>query len=186
MPRHRIFALWCEKHVSLLQSAKILYFAPEHSMMLWMRKNGVSCVTADLCEGADLQLDIQATGLPDESYDVVVCNHVLEHVDDFRVALREVFRLLRPNGSLICSFPMDPEVELLDEDPSVVTDEERFRRYGQNDHKRAFGMGARVFLEEAGFSVEEICGEDCPDEVLPVVGPADYDVNRLFWCVKKA
>ena len=84
------------------------------------------------------------------------------------------------------TYNMDPEVELLDEDPGVVTDEERFRRYGQNDHKRVFGMGARVFLEEAGFSVEEICGEDCPDEVLPVVGPADHDINRLFRCVKKA
>ena len=91
----------------------------------------MSCTTADLCEGADLQLDIQATGLPGESYDVVVCNHVLEHVDDFRAALREVFRLLRPNGSLICSFPMVPEVEFLDEDPGVVTDEERFHRYGR-------------------------------------------------------
>ena len=153
-------------------------------MMLWMRRNGVSCVTADLYNEADLKLDIQATGLPDESFDIIVCNHVLEHVDDFRIALRELHRLLRPGGSLICSFPMDPHVELLDEDPEVRTEEERVRRFGQNDHLRVFGMHADRFLEEAGFAVEAICGDECPSEVLPIVGPADYDIDRLFRCVK--
>ena len=184
LPRHRILALWCEEHASLLRRAEILYFAPEYSMMLWMRRNGISCVTADLYGEADLRLDIQATGLPDESYDVIVCNHVLEHVDDFRVVLKELYRILRPGGSLVCSFPMDPNVELLDEDPEVRTEEERVRRFGQNDHLRVFGMHADRFLEEAGFTVEEINGDKCPPEVLPIVGPADYDINRLFRCVK--
>ena len=60
------------------------------------------------------------------------------------------------------------------------------RGYFCNVLSEVLVMVARAFLEDAGFSVEEICGEDCPDEVLPVVGPADYDINRLFWCVKKA
>ena len=142
LPRHRILALWCEEHIDLLRSSKIFYFAPEYSMMLWMRRNGVSCVTADLYNEADLKLDMQATGLPDESLDVIICNHVLEHVNDFRIALGELHRILRPGGSLICSFPMDPDVELLDEDPEVRTEEERVRRFGQNDHLRVFGMHA--------------------------------------------
>ena len=106
----------------------------------------ISCVTANLYGKANLKLDIQKTGLPDESYDVIVCNHVLEHVDDFRKALKEMYRILRPGGSFICSFPMDPKVELLDEDPSVQTEEERLRRFGQNDHLRVFGMKADRFL----------------------------------------
>lgn len=89
-------------------------------MMLWMGRNGISCVTADLYNDADLKLDIQATGLADESFDVIVCNHVLEHVDNCRIALRELHRLLHPGGSLICSFPIDTDVELLDEDPRCV------------------------------------------------------------------
>ena len=184
MPRHRILAHWLEGHMDLLRLGGILYFAPEDAMMRWMRRNGLSRTTADLYGPADLRLDIQATGLPDRSYDVVVCNHVLEHVDDFRVALAEIRRILRPGGSLICSFPMDPKVELLDEDPSVKTPEERLRRFGQNDRLRVFGMGAGALLEQAGFSVEEIRGEDCPEEIMPVVGPADYDANVLFRCVK--
>ena len=184
LPRHRILALWCERHIELLRSAEILYFAPEYSMTLWMNRNGVSCVTADLYAQADLKLDIQATGLPDDSWDVIFCNHVLEHVDDFRAALREMRRILRPGGSFVCSFPMDPNVELLDEDPSVRTAAERVRRFGQNDHQRVFGMGAEEFLTEAGFAVERIEGRDCPAEILPVVGPADYDANLLFRCTK--
>ena len=184
LPRHRILAAWCEKHIEFLRSSTILYFAPEPSMMLWMKRNRVKCTTADLFQKADLTLDIQKTGLPDESYDLIIANHVLEHVDDFREALKEIHRILRPNGFFICSFPMDPKVETLDEDESIKTDEMRLSRYGQNDHKRLFGLKADHLLADAGFSVTVIKGEDYPDEILPVVGPADYDMNRLFCCRK--
>ena len=153
-------------------------------MMLWMKKNKVSCTTANLYQPADLKLDIQQTGLKDESYDVVVCNHVLEHVDDFRQALREMYRILRKGGPLICSFPMDPKVELLEEDPTVTSEAEKIRLYGQNDHKRVFGMKADQFLREAGFTVKRIWGDKCPEVILPVVGPADYDANVVFRCIK--
>lgn len=184
MPRHRILALWCEQHQDLFRSSKVLYFAPEKSMIPWLKRNGISYTTADLYEEADLILDIQSTGLPDESYDMIICNHVLEHVDDFRVALKEMFRILKSGGSFICSFPMDSGIDLVDEDPSVQTAEERYRRFGQNDHKRVFGMKADQLLEETGFTVERICGDDYPEEILPVIGPAEYDMNILFRCVK--
>ena len=184
MPRHRIQALWFAKKFDLLRKADILYIAPEKSETKWLKRNRVTCTTADLYKEADLKLDIQATGLADESYDIIICNHVLEHVDDFRLALKEMYRVLRNGGSFICSFPMDPKVELLDEDPSVKTEEERLKRYGQNDHKRVFGMKADQLLSEAGFTVEIINGTEYPDEIMPVVGPADYDMNILFRCVK--
>ena len=185
LPRHRILALWCERHKTSLQSSNILYFAPEISMILWMKRNRVKCTTADLYKDyTDMKLDIQSTGLPDGSYNVIICNHVLEHVDDFKIALKEVYRILRPGGLFICSFPMDPTLELVDEDYTVRTVEGRIKRFGQDDHKRVFGMKADRFLEEVGFSVETICGEDYPDEILPVIGPADYDINRLFCCRK--
>ena len=149
-----------------------------------MKRNGIAFTTADLYNKADLELDIQDTGLPEESYDMIICNHVLEHVEDFRLALREVHRILRPNGLLICSFPMDPKVELLDEEEEPLSAAERIKRFGQNDHRRVFGMEADQFLTEAGFSVEIIDGNTCPDEILPITGPADYDINRLFCCEK--
>lgn len=184
LPRHRILASWSDKHIELFKGAEILCFAPEYSMTLWMSRNEITYTTADLYDKADLKLDIQNTGLPDVSYDVVIANHVLEHVDDFRKALREMYRILKPAGKFICSFPMDPKIELLDEEEEPLSLEERLRRFGQNDHKRVFGMKADQFLIEAGFEVETIRGEEYPEEILPVVGPADYDMNILFCCRK--
>ena len=186
LPRHRILALWCEEHKNLLRSSKILYFSSENSMTLWMKRNRIKYTSADLYKKRDLKLDIQNTDLEDNSYDIVIANHVLEHVDDFRKALREMKRILKPGGSFICSFPMDPKVELLDEEEEPLPSEERIKRFGQNDHKRVFGMKADQFLTEVGFEVELIRGEDYPDEILPVVGPADYDMNILFCCRKPA
>ena len=135
-------------------------------------------VNANLLEPREI-VDLES-----ESFDLITMWHVLEHVDDFRKALREMYRILRPGGSFICSFPMDPKIELLDEDPAIQTEEERIRRFGQDDHKRVFGMKADRFLTEAGFEVERIDGKDYPKEILPVVGPADYDMNLLFRCIK--
>ena len=184
MPRHRILALWFSQRKENLRGLKILYFAPEHGMSLWMKRNEIKCTTADLNETADLNIDIQNTGLQNESCDVIVCNHVLEHAADFRKALEEIYRILRQGGSFICSFPMDPNIELLDEDPRVQTEEARRRRFGQVDHLRVFGMKADRFLSDAGFKAEAICGGDFPQRILPIVGPADYDMNILFHCLK--
>ncbi len=184
LPRHRILANWCDAHREELQTRKILYFAPEHGMMQWMKRNGITCTTADLCNPADLRINIQETGLPEASWDVVICNHVLEHVDDFRLALKELYRILRPGGRLICSFPMDPNVELVWEETGELPPEERIRRFGQYDHKRVFGMHADQLLAEVGFEVDIISGEACPQDILPVIGPGDYDMNCLFDCKK--
>ena len=154
-------------------------------MMLWMKRNYISCTTADLYAFADLKLDIQDTRLSDESWDVVICNHVLEHVEDFRKALKELHRIIKPHGFLICSFPMDPKIEILDEAEGEISEAEQIQRFGQVTHRRVFGMKPEQLLIEAGFTVERISGEDYPDEILPVVGPADYDMNCLFKCGKK-
>ncbi len=122
-------------------------------MMRWMKKSNVSCTTADLVAPADLKLDIQNTKLPDQSYDAIFCNHVLEHVDDFRKALKELYRILRFGGYLICSFPMDPNVEVIDETEDILSETERIRRFGQVDHKRIFGMNADRLLIETGFII---------------------------------
>ena len=75
MPRHRILALWCENHKALLQASNILYFAPEKSMTIWMNRKRVNFTTADLYSTADLKLDIQATGLCDNLYEITKTSH---------------------------------------------------------------------------------------------------------------
>ena len=183
LPRHRILASWCGANVNELTSKDILYFAPERSMTRWLRKHKISFTTADLYDpDTDLKLDIQATGLFDNTYDVVICNHVLEHVDDYMKALRELKRIIRPGGILICSFPVSPDIDLVIEDPEVKTEEERLRRYGQSDHVRLFGTNADQFIREAGFDVSFIDGKDYPDDIIPITGPGLYDINRLYLC----
>ena len=184
LPRHRILAWHLGQRPELMRGGRVLYFAPEPSMERWMRRRGVAYTTADLYAPADLRLDIQDTGLEAGSWDVVVCNHVLEHVGDWRRALAELRRVLAPGGLLICSFPTDPSYETVDEDAGVTTPEGRIARFGQRDHLRVFGRDSAELLERAGFAVEPIRGEDCPEQILPVVGPADYDANVLFACWK--
>ena len=183
LPRHRILADWCGIHKELLMSKDILYFAPERGMTTWMKKNRIRYTTADLFDPrADMKLDIQNTGLEGNSYDVIICNHVLEHVDDYMTALIEIKRILRKDGLFICSFPVNPAIDLVDEDSSVTTEQGRLRRYGQSDHIRLFGINAGCFMEKAGFEVSMINGDDSPYDIVPVTGPCAYDINRLYLC----
>ena len=97
--RHRLTHLWVtEGGRDKLAGKRILHFAPEKTVMRQMRGNPLY-ETADLHqEGVTHRLDITRTGLPDASYDVVMAHHVLEHIDDDRQAMSELFRLLRPGG----------------------------------------------------------------------------------------
>lgn len=182
LPRHRILTLWMGTHIEELQGKRILHFAQEGCVRMWMDKNGISATTADLYEPADLQLDIEDTQLPNESYDVIICNHVLEHVSDFRKALRELHRIVALDGMVIISFPTDMNLETVYEDASITDEEGRIKHFGQNDHLRIFGRDSASMLESFGFEVEEITSDDA--RIKPVVGPADYDYNVL-WGLRK-
>lgn len=184
-PRQRIIAKWAEQNVELLKSSKILYFAPELSMMLWFKKHGIKVTTADLFDKrTDLKLDLTKIDLPDGSEDIIFCNHVLEHVSDYKVALSELHRVLKAGGRLIISFPVNYEFDVVHEEKTGSA-EERIRLFGQDDHLRVFGKDSRKILEDAGFEVGSIDIEGLPDEIVPVTGPADYDTNEIFCCVRK-
>lgn len=182
LPRHRIIVEWLGDNINLIRGKKILHFAQERQIKKWMDENNIEYTTADLYRPADLRINIENTGLEDESYDVVICNHVLEHVDDWRKALMELNRILKKGGMIILSFPVDLTYETVDEDPNVVSDADRLKKYGQADHKRVFGRDSKELLENIGFKVEEIAGENFSERIKPVIGPADYDYNR-FWCL---
>lgn len=191
LPRHRILASWCEEHKDRLQGKRILYFALENGMGQWLKRNSIKVNSADLFKPADLTLDLDSIAQGDCSWDVVICNHVLEHVPDYKKALSELHRILKPEGMLICSFPIDCNYETVYEDTSLVNnisqeaDSLRIQKFGQKDHLRIFGRDSKLQLECAGFEVTIIDGDTMPERILPVVGPADYDSNKLFVCEKK-
>ena len=103
---------------------------------------------------ADRVLDIEALEVADESYDVVICNHVLEHVDD-RAALSELYRVLRPGGRLVCTFPIIEGWDETYEDDAITGDRERVMHFGQYDHRRIYGRDVRGRIEDAGFELVE-------------------------------
>lgn len=186
LPRHRILAAWMQENKNLLEGKEILYFAQEKCIGRWCRRNRIRCTTADLYRKADLKLDIENTGLAASSYDLVFCNHVLEHVSDYKKALRELCRIIKPDGSIIVSFPVDTKLESVFEDSSIVSEEDSIQYFGQFDHKRIFGKDSRRMLENFGFSVMEISGQapGCDEKIKPVIGPADYDYNILWKLTK--
>ena len=184
-PRQRIIAKWAEQNLDLLKSSKILYFAPELSMMLWFKRHSIKIKTADLFDKrADLRLDLTALDLPSESEDIIFCNHVLEHVSDHLLALSELHRVIRKGGMLIISFPVDEGLDGMIEDKNA-SPEDRLRLFGQHDHLRLFGKDSKIMLEKAGFEVNAIDIGALPDDIVPVTGPSDYDTNKVFCCIRK-
>jgi SAM-dependent methyltransferase len=153
--RHRLTHLWVtEGGGDKLAGKRILHFAPEKTVMRQMRGNPLY-ETADLHqEGVTHRLDITRTGLPDASYDVVMAHHVLEHIDDDRQAMRELFRLLRPGGFGIFSVPINPTRQRTYENPAITDPALRFVHFGGEDHKRYYGLDFAERLAEAGFAVE--------------------------------
>jgi SAM-dependent methyltransferase len=110
-------------------------------------------ITADLDSPlARVALDILRLPFPENSFDVVLCNHVLEHIPDDAQAMRELSRVLKPGGWGILQVPLDPSRDTF-EDLSIVDPDERTRLFGQEDHVRMYGKDYKTRLEKAGLSV---------------------------------
>jgi SAM-dependent methyltransferase len=155
LERHRLLCL-AAREERLFASKDVLHFAPEAAIRrLVLEQTPRSYATADLfAKGVDRTENIEALTIADNSYDVVICLHVLEHVDD-RAAIHELYRVLRPEGLLIAMFPIVEGWEETYEDPSKTSAAERLLFFGQGDHARFFGRDARERLAAPGFVVEE-------------------------------
>jgi len=181
-PRHRIA---CHYFDNIRMEGDILLFGAEISIKSYFDRKGLAYTTADLFEGkADLKIDIQDTQTPDEQWDLIICNHVLEHVADYKKALSEIRRILKRDGLLEITVPINRNCETVYEDPAMKTPAERIKAYGQSDHLRIFGNDFKEILKTAGFAVEIVDGNHLPTEIGCKIGPADYDDNKVFICKK--
>jgi len=155
LERHRLLALANREH-DFFRDREILHFAPETAIRkLAVGHSPRSYTTADLfAAGVDRKENIEALTIGDGSLDLVICLHVLEHVNDRRAA-GELFRVLRPGGILLAMFPIVEGWDETYEDTSRTTPEERLLYFGQHDHVRFFGRDARMRLAATGFIVEE-------------------------------
>jgi SAM-dependent methyltransferase len=155
LERHRLLHL-ANRDQRFFAGKDVLHFAPEAAVRgLVLAENPKSYVTADLfAAGVDRKENIEALTIADRAFDVVICLHVLEHVDD-RAAIAELYRVLRPGGLLIAMFPIVEGWDETFEDRSKSSAEERLLYFGQHDHARYFGRDARARLAVPGFAVEE-------------------------------
>jgi ubiquinone/menaquinone biosynthesis C-methylase UbiE len=113
--------------------------------------------TADLYSPiVDIKADILDLPFADNSFDIVFCNHVLEHIEDDAKAIKELYRVLKTGGMGVFQVPQDMSLEKTYEDFSITSKEERKKHFGQYDHVRVYGKDYFNRLRKAGFTVSEV------------------------------
>ena len=165
LERHRLLWLWLLRESDLGRGAvalpRLLHIAPEVALMRKFRKMYSSqpdrYITADLESPlADMHFDVQQIPMGDGEVDTIICNHILEHGEDDSKALRELYRILRPNGWAVILSPVDLEREHTFEDDTITDPKERTRIFGQYDHRRIYGRDYVERLAAVGFEVYDI------------------------------
>lgn len=159
LERHRLLWLYLDRYTDFLKKElKVLHIAPEQvfyhkfkSFKHW------EYTTTDLHSPlADVKADICNLPFSDNQYDLILCNHVLEHITDDLKAMRELYRVLKKGGTLIAQVPLEEEREKTFEDDSITDTGERTKVFGQYDHLRVYGQDYYHRLESVGFSTERI------------------------------
>lgn len=165
LERHRLLWLWLVRESDIGRGAmalpKMLHIAPEVALMRKFKKMYASTpdryVTADLESPlADMHFDVQQIPLEDESFDTIICNHIMEHVEDDLCAMRELYRVMRRGGWGVVLSPVELEREHTFEDDSITDEAERTRIFGQYDHRRVYGRDYADRLRSVGFEVEDL------------------------------
>ena len=159
LERHRLMWLYLTRKTDFFsaESLKVLHIAPEQCFLPHFKKqNNLDYTTADLVSPiADIHFDLHDIPLEDNQYDVVFCNHVMEHVDDPIRCMSELNRVMKPGGWAIMQVPQDMSRTETYEDKSITSPDEREKHFWQKDHVRLFGKDYPSYLEKAGFKVDE-------------------------------
>ncbi len=154
LERHRLLWLYLRNKTNFFShSLRVLHFAPERVLnKIFGQCQNIDYVSADISSPlAKVKMDITDIAALDNSFDAILCIHVLEHVVEDQKAMRELFRVLKPGGWAILQVPVLREKTF--EDPTVVLPEDRERIFGQKDHVRIYGRDYSERLEKAGFAV---------------------------------
>lgn len=160
--RHRISWMYMQRETPLFtQQTRFLHFAPEPQMQRILQIYlSIDYVPASYDPEKPTEgIDIQAIPFEDDSFDMLYCSHVLEHIPDDRLAMRELHRVLKPGGVGVIMVPTK-NIEVTYEDASITTPEGREEHFGQWDHLRWYGRDFPERLREAGFDVEIVYYSD--------------------------
>ncbi|WP_299011068.1 class I SAM-dependent methyltransferase [uncultured Tenacibaculum sp.] len=161
LERHRLMWLFLQQESNFFTSdkkLKVLHIAPEQCFLdLFRKQQNLEYTTSDLESPiADVKADICNLPFEDNSFDVVFCNHVLEHIPDDTKAMQELYRVMKVGGFGIFQIPQDLSREITFEDDSITNPKERAKIFGQYDHVRVYGRDYFNKLRSIGFTVDEI------------------------------
>jgi SAM-dependent methyltransferase len=161
LERHRLLWLYLQNETNFFTSTekiKVLHFAPEQEFYKRFKKQtNLEYTTTDLLSPlADVKADICNLPFQDNTYDIILCNHVLEHIPDDTKAMQELYRVMKPGGMGIFQIPQDLKRAVTFSDDSITDQKERAKIFGQYDHVRVYGRDYFDKLRTIGFRVEEV------------------------------
>lgn len=158
LERHRLMWVYLQQFSNFFtaENLKVMHVAPEQCFLgKFKKQSNLDYVTSDLESPiADMHFDLHNIPLEDNQYDVVFCNHVMEHVEDYHQCMTELYRIMKPGGWGIMQVPIDYSREETYEDPTITDPKEREKHFWQYDHVRLFGKDYPDKLKAAGFDVE--------------------------------
>ncbi len=159
LERHRLLWLFLKNETNFFSAPlNVLHFAPEQAFHKRFKQlKNIDYTTTDLNSPiADIKADICNLPFDNDAYDVILCNHVLEHIPNDTKAMQELYRVLKPGGFGIFQIPQDLNKEKTFEDNSITDKKERAKIFGQYDHVRIYGRDFFDKLRSIGFKVDEV------------------------------
>lgn len=193
LERHRLTWLFINRKVGLdsMKNKSMLHVAAEQVFEQKFRKIvGRSYLTADYLLPADVKMDITDIQFKDNSFDIIMCNHVLEHVTDDIKAMKEMYRVLKPAGWAIFLVPI-ADTATTYENTKVKTDAGRLKHFGQIDHVRKYGRDYVARLESAGWKVKIYDAKEVAStKEIKQMGLVEDEKNfgftptEIFYCTK--
>jgi SAM-dependent methyltransferase len=177
--RERHLRLYLEhlRALAQIQGGAVLHMAPEPNLCeVVLNHKPARYIKGDLYPSGDSiqKIDLEDIPFPDETFDMAICNHMLEHVSNPAAALRELHRVLKPGARLVCQTPYATLLTRTFEEPLLQSHDDRLFFYGQSDHLRFFGRDIERIITEAGFVGRLIPHAD----ILPQIDPESVGVNE--------
>jgi len=159
LERHRLLWLYLKRETTFMKDKKkVLHIAPEQSFYRRFKEIEFwNYITLDLNSPlADIKADITNLPFGNNSFDLIICNHVLEHIQDDMIAIKEIYRVLKQNGVAIMQIPIDLERPKTFEDSKIKSNKKREESFGQYDHVRIYGRDFFERLGSVGFKTKKI------------------------------